>query len=406
MTGLYEIMSEKRYIGNHYEVIEKVGSGMSGDVFLVKDDETEKALKFLNQMQINVSREDALKNFKNEFKILKKLGHPHVASIYDFGFDEKHQKYYFTTEYIKGLELHKACASQSFETKEKIVIQILRALNYLHTKGIYHFDIKPQNILVSMNGDEPETAKLIDFGLSGFKSPQKRVGTPSYMAPEAIQSKVLDNRTDIYSLGVVIYKIFSGKNPFAGNQVKETLKNHLKVIAEPITEVAKDVPGYWEPILERMLEKDPAVRYAQVSLILRDLNLLSGQKVDVETQDTKLSYLPERGILIGRDDAWQSFCRLFDKQFESEQSAVGAQLLVVSGQRGTGKTRFLNEVKTFSQLRHITVFDDVQSVEKTSETPSVILLDDHQAFDEKDHPSAHPLSQSPYPKGGRLIFQN
>ena len=99
-------------IDQRYDVVKNLGGGLSGEVVLIKDHDELKALKFLKKIQMNVSREDALRNFKNEFSILKELNHPNISRILDFGYEQRLQKYYFTTEFISGAEFHKACENQ------------------------------------------------------------------------------------------------------------------------------------------------------------------------------------------------------------------------------------------------------------------------------------------------------
>lgn len=341
-------------VDHRYEILKTLGDGLSGEVVLVRDKDGEKALKFLKKVQLNVSREDALKNFKNEFEILKKLNHPHIARILDFGFDNKLQKYYFTSEFVSGAILDKACEGQSLDVVEKLVVQVLRALNYLHSRGVYHFDIKPQNILVNFKDGQPIEAKIIDFGLAGYASPRKRVGTPAFMAPEVVQGGHLDGRTDLYSLGIVIYKIFSGMNPFVSKNLKETLERQVNFTPPPIMQIRGDVPEYWDHILRRLLEKNPIKRYSQASLAIRDLNFLSNKQIEIETRDTKLSYLPEKGILIGREKEWDEFACAFEYIFNAEKPS-DRKLFIMAGSKGTGKSRLMSEIKSFSQIRNVPV---------------------------------------------------
>lgn len=341
-------------VDHRYEIVKTLGDGLSGEVMLVRDKDGEKALKFLKKVQLNVSREDALKNFKNEFEILKKLNHPHIARILDFGFDNKLQKYYFTSEFVSGALLDKACEGRPVEIVEKLIVQVLRALNYLHSRGVYHFDIKPQNVLVNFKDGQPIEAKIIDFGLAGYASPRKRVGTPAFMAPEVVQGGHLDGRTDLYSLGIVIYKIFSGANPFVGKTLKETLERQVNFTPPPLATIRGDVPEYWEHILSRLLEKNPVKRYSQAALVIRDLHFLSNKPVDVETRDTKLSYLPEKGVLIGREKEWDEFTQAFERIFNAEKPS-DKKIFIMAGSKGTGKTRLMSEIKSFSQIRNVPV---------------------------------------------------
>lgn len=363
-------------IDQRYEVIKSLGGGFSGEVLLIKDPEgNEAALKFLKKVQLNVSRDDALHNFKNEFAILKELNHPNISRILDFGFETRMNKYYFTTEFIRGQEFHLACENQSIEMCEKLIVQVLRALQYLHSRSIFHFDIKPQNILVHMENGIPTTPKIIDFGLAGFSSPQKKVGTPAYMAPEVIQGGLLDGRTDLYSLGVLIYKILTKTNPFAGKNLKETLDNQLKIKARPASEINPEVPKYWDHILDRLLEKNPAHRYSQAAHVIRDLNFISGKEYEYETKDTKLSYLPEKGTLIGRELEWQVFTTLFNQVFASENQNDN-KVLIVEGRKGTGKTRLLAEMKHFAQLHNVHV-KTLRQFESEVHDGAFLLLIDH-----------------------------
>lgn len=373
------IMSNPIKIDQRYQLIKNLGGGLSGDVMLVQDNNGQKtALKFLKKIQMNVSREEALQNFKNEFEILKQLNHPNISRILDFGFDNKSEKYYFTCEFIQGAEFHNACKDQPMESIERLIVQVLRALNYLHSKSIFHFDIKPQNILVKMNESVPETAKIIDFGLAGYGSPRKRVGTPAFMAPEVIQGGVLDGRTDLYSTGVMIYTVLTGVNPFSDKNLKVTLENQIKMIPLPPSKINPQVPEYWDHIVMRMLEKDPINRYSQASLAIRDLNFLSNKKFDIETNDTKLSYLPEKGSLIGRDQEWKSFTELFGHIFVSDK-IPDEKVLIIEGAKGTGKTRLISEAKYYAQLRKISVKTLSQFESENSDTPFLMLIDSGQA---------------------------
>jgi transcriptional regulator with GAF, ATPase, and Fis domain/serine/threonine protein kinase/tetratricopeptide (TPR) repeat protein len=341
-------------IDGRYDVLKTLGDGFSGEVMLVSDAEGRKALKFLKKVQLNVSREDALANFKNEFEILKELNHPNIARILDFGCDARSQKYYFTSEFVSGTTFDKACEGQSVDVMERLIVQVLRALNYLHSRGTYHFDIKPQNILVEMKDGVPIQAKIIDFGLAGYSSPRKRVGTPAYMAPEVVQGGRLDGRTDLYSMGVVIYKLLTGVNPFAAKGLKETLENHVHFQPKPPSSLHPDLPEYWDHVVMRLLEKNPANRYSQAALAIRDLNFLSRKTFEIETSDTKLSYLPEKGALIGREEEWKLFTDVFGQAFLSDQISE-RRIVIVEGAKGTGKTRIFSEIKYFSQLRNVPV---------------------------------------------------
>jgi serine/threonine protein kinase/tetratricopeptide (TPR) repeat protein len=345
-------------IDQRYEVIKELGSGMSGEVYLVRDADGLKALKFLKKLQMGVSREDALRNFKNEFTILKELNHPGIGRIIDFGVEQKLNRYFYTTEFIPGAELHKVCEGQPFDVIERLLIEILRALNYLHTRGVYHFDIKPQNILVGLVNEQPTSAKIIDFGLSSYTPLKQKAGTATYMAPEIISGNHMDGRADLYSFGVMVYRLLTDVSPFHGNSLKDIFENHLTLIPPLMRTLKPEIPEYWEHVVARLMQKNPDDRYAQAALIIRDLNFLSGKQFAIETDDTKFSYLPEKGALIGRESEWKTitkrFTELFTNLTESRESPKG-QLMIIAGAKGTGKTRLLAEIKHDAQLKGLPV---------------------------------------------------
>ncbi|EKD42025.1 MAG: serine/threonine protein kinase, partial [uncultured bacterium] len=262
----------------------------------------------------------------------------------------------------------------SIDEIEDIAVQVLRALNYLHSRGIYHFDIKPQNVLVKQEKGK-YIAKIIDFGLAGFSSPRRKVGTPAYMAPEIILGGNLDGRTDLYSFGVLLYKSLTRTNPFASKEISETLNRHKNLIPQLPCLVNSDLPKFWDRILPRLLEKNPSDRYPQASAVIRDINFLNNRHYDIETIDTRLSYLPEKGNLIGRSKEMEAFKNLFELTFKSGDWAR-AQLMIVEGLPGSGKSRFINECKYYSQLHDIPVYT-LKTVEDASGlTPPFCLIVD------------------------------
>lgn len=349
-----------KIINNKYEIEKPLGDGMTGKVFLAKnlshsDSNSNVAFKELKLVQLGVSRKQALENFKHEFEILKDLKHPNIAQVFDFGTFADNRKYFCTTELITGKEFHHAVQDQSLEVKEMLIVQTLRAINYLHSKGVNHYDIKPQNILVNFENHHPKTVKVIDFGLANFSAGKKTIGTPTYMAPEIIRKEVMDNRADLYSLGVMIYEILTGINPFKDSPIKKILQNHLTITPEPPSTLNPSLPKYWDHIVMRLLEKNPDDRYSQAAHVLKDLNLLSGHSIKIEDEETKFSYLPERGPLISREKEWETFSKIFEKVFLEEENThhKDSEIIIVSGKEGSGKTRFLNEIKYYSLLKFI-----------------------------------------------------
>ncbi|MBI2339709.1 MAG: sigma 54-interacting transcriptional regulator [Deltaproteobacteria bacterium] len=375
-------MNKPRLVDNRYKIIRELGSGLSGEVLLVEDAGGQKALKFLKRIQMGVSREEALANFKNEFSILSELNHPGIARILDFGFDPLLMKYYFTSELVEGADFLKATEGKSIDEIELLAVQVFRALNYLHSRGIYHLDIKPQNILVQ-NPPQPPfdkgggggISKLIDFGLSALSRREKVGGTPAYMAPEVPAGGNLDGRTDLYSFGVVLYKVLTRNNPFAASKPQDTIKNHQTLTPPPPSEVNPQVPKYWDLILMRLLEKNPSDRYPEASVVIRDLNFLAGKKYEFETAETRLSYVPEKGALVGRRPEMLKFRALFETVF-SPSSPTLPRLLIVEGEVGSGKSRLLTEFKYYSQLHNVPTLSLKEEEEGSHPPPYMVLIDE------------------------------
>lgn len=358
-------------IDGKYKLIKKLGEGFSGCVYLAEADGKKVALKQMVLEQGDLSAGETLENFKREFKTLTKLSHPHIVRILDFGFDPKEKFYYFTTEYIDGPNIFEATRKSSPESIEEFFVQILRALSYLHSRGIHHFDIKPENVLV----EQGVSAKLIDFGLTAFHARGMLVGSPAYMAPEAlVGTERRDGRADLYSLGVMWYECLTGTNPFKTDDSRKTLELQKMWIPPPASSQAPGVPNYLDPILEKLLRKNPAERYHRADQVIRDLNWSGRKKYPLETEATALSYLPGEGQLVGREDEWKNLVALFDRIFVNKSDLKGGVLL--SGGPGTGKSRLLKEFRYHAQLHTIPVYDLSLVSPGDLKGPAILVKDD------------------------------
>src|SRR3989338_6093365 len=193
-------------VNGRYKITESIGRGAMGEVYVALDtsaSDCEIAIKYLKLQQGHTS---ALEQFKSEFALLTHLSHPNIAKVYDLMQDEKNQQFFFTSELVKGCEFLAATQNLSLDEIEDLFVQTLRALEYLHGNGIFHFDIKSANLLVS-EGDfglkekilrgTQYNIKLIDFGLATLRFQGRMAGTPSYMAPERVGRENPDGRSDI-----------------------------------------------------------------------------------------------------------------------------------------------------------------------------------------------------------------
>jgi eukaryotic-like serine/threonine-protein kinase len=276
--------------GDHlgpYEVVALLGSGGMGEVYRARDPKLRRdvAMKVLPPLTANPDR---LARFEREGGMLASLNHPHLLTVHDVG--DVDGRPYLVTEFIDGGTL-KAWASAAKHTWRQVVellIGVADGLAAAHAAGIVHRDVKPDNILVSKNG----YAKLADFGLAklfeaddGATPPGSArrtqlgmiVGTIAYMSPEQAAGRSTDARSDVFSLGVVLYEMLSGHQPFAGATDLEVLQRVQYHAAAPLSDA---IPAALRTIVEKSLEKDPAERYQSMRDLVVDLRRLSRQTVE------------------------------------------------------------------------------------------------------------------------------
>jgi len=292
-------------MGNkRYKIIKSLKKGGINDVFLAFDNLKRRKciIKLLNTEV--VSDEEIIRRFEREAKILKKLKHKNIVRFYDFAkFDDT---FGIIIEFVEGNSLKnliKENRIQDEDVRMFIIFEILKGVNYLHKKGIIHRDLKPSNILISNKGE----VKISDFGLS-LSIEETRItgsgevlGTPSYIAPEIFEGKKYSFQSDIFSLGVIFYEIFSGENPFSAETVVETMskivtKRQNSLFLRGLTS------EHLSSVIDKMLEKKPERRFKNIEQILKEIaiyeeKVIRGRdkikgEVYLETQDKKFSAVP------------------------------------------------------------------------------------------------------------------
>ena len=333
-------------VDRKYRIISRLGGGGFSEVYLVEGPQGRCALKLLKG-ELGALKPSALEEFKNEFAILKDMRHPNIAAILDFGFDEALQRYYYTSELIEGRDLVNASAGMPLAVLTELIVQALRALAYLLSYRIYHFDIKSANVMV-MGTDRP-AVKIIDFGLAGIDPHGRLIGTPSYMPPEIVAREHADGRADLYSLGVLWYAALTRRNPFRAQESSETMQRQLHLIPEAPSSIVATLPAWVDAVVMRLLEKNPANRFPTASAVIREINRVSGSAFPLETRETLLSYIPDEGRFVGREE---ELGRIEAELMRLRGGGAGGGC-IVTGPVGSGKTRLLKEVKYRSQLKEV-----------------------------------------------------
>jgi serine/threonine protein kinase len=270
-----------------YEVMEPIGQGSMGTVYRGFDsiNAREVALKVANREKAeNVSTIiNPHKLFFNEAKVAGQLKHPNIVSVFDAGIDQDvgEDVWYIVMEFVSGgLTLQDHTVPSNLLALEKVVeigVKCAVALDYAHRKGVVHRDIKPRNILLTENYD----AKLADFGvamLTNFDATETQlrgyVGSPLYMAPEQINDEDVSSHSDIFSLGVVLYEMIAGRNPFAADTLPTIIRNILTMDPQPLSSRRSDTPHILERIVDRCLKRERRERYQSAMDLAGDLSLV------------------------------------------------------------------------------------------------------------------------------------
>lgn len=253
-----------------FEIIETIKKDQSSAVYISNHIYLGKKifLKLINTDLIN--EKEIIERFKREAKLLAKLDHPNIIKVFDFGTYENN--FYISFEYFESDDLRKIILKNKLQNNEKLDItkQLLKALFYAHSMGIIHRDIKPENILYNKN----KILKISDFGLAhsageNFVTAQFGiVGTPAYMSPEQIMGKKCGIQSDLFSAGILIYEIYTGKNPFMGTDINSSLNNIINFKDDIFWNEKHNLPEEIFSILQLMLKKETADRAASINELL------------------------------------------------------------------------------------------------------------------------------------------
>ena len=241
---------------NRYQIIEELGQGGMGKVYRALDKELneEVALKLIRSEIATDAK--TLERFRNELRNARKISHKNVGRMHELM--EYEGAYYISMEYIPGQDLKsliRQTGKQTLETAASIAKEICEGLSEAHRKGIIHRDLKPSNIMIDKKGD----AKIMDFGIArsleskGITGAGMMIGTPEYMSPEQVEGEEADQRSDIYSLGVIIYEMVTGRVPFEGDTPLSVAYKHKNTIPQNPNEIIGQIPDRAERTDHEML---------------------------------------------------------------------------------------------------------------------------------------------------------
>jgi eukaryotic-like serine/threonine-protein kinase len=288
-----------------YRILRKLGSGGMANVYLAEDEELGRrvAIKILNDR--HASDDQFVERFRREAKNAAGLSHQNIVSIYDRG--EAEGTYYIAMEYLEGRSLKERIVAEGpipVAAVIEIARQILRAVGFAHRRGIVHRDIKPHNVLLVQDGsaDGEPRFKVTDFGISRTATSQMTeagsiVGTAQYLSPEQARGAPVDQRSDIYSVGIVLYELLTGRLPFTGETPLEIAMKHLSEIPKAPSELRPEVSPDLDMVVLRALAKDPADRYESAEEMEQELaRVAAGGGVTAETADAATAVLAGAGV--------------------------------------------------------------------------------------------------------------
>ncbi len=259
-------------LDGRYQIESLVGMGGMANVYRGTDTKTGNAIAVKVLKEEFLDNEELVRRFKNESKAISILNHPNIVKVYDVSVTDRLQ--YIVMEYVDGITLKEYLKQRggALTWKETVhfATQVLSALQHAHSKGIIHRDVKPQNIMLLADG----SIKMMDFGIARFSRAQsqtvsdKAIGSVHYISPEQAKGDKTDARTDIYSVGVMLYEMLSGKLPFDGDGAVSIAIMQISDKAKPLAQVAPNVPEALCQITEKAMEKDPANRYQSAQEML------------------------------------------------------------------------------------------------------------------------------------------
>lgn len=277
-------------VDNRYKIIALIARGGMAKVYKSEQIHLSRtvAIKVLDPKHVGADDPEFQKRFELEAQMTSQLNHPNTVTIHDYGFNAEKHFYYFVMEFIKGKTLRRAMKEEGAFTIERslhIGRQVARSVRQAHSVGVIHRDLKPSNILLTTHDQDTNYIKVVDFGLlklkkesavTDEKTEATLMGSPRYMSPEQIKRLPVDHRSDIYSLGVNMYQMLTGRPPFTGSSAVQILMGHLNQLPPPFAKVSDKlmIPKAVEEFALRCLRKNPDERPRDMDEVIETLSEL------------------------------------------------------------------------------------------------------------------------------------
>jgi tetratricopeptide (TPR) repeat protein/tRNA A-37 threonylcarbamoyl transferase component Bud32 len=346
-----------------YAILKKLGEGGKGVVYKARDTVLNRVVA-IKVLKTAVAGEESYSRFMREAQAVGKLNHPNIVTIHDVGKED--EKQFFILEFVDGMNLRELIGTYpegkcDIQTALRIGVDVGRALEYAHSQGILHRDVKPENVMITRD----DTTKLMDFGLAkmlgqqGLTEEGVIVGTVAFLAPEMALGRGADARSDLYSFGAVLYEAVTGKPPFVGEDSVKVIFSHIHDYPVSPSRLNAKVPQGLADCIMKLLEKDPDKRYQTASDLLQVLRDIaegflreaygpSGKPAVVVPSSRPIA--AKEIQLVDRADEMSLLREAVDRAVRGEGG-----LVFLYGEAGIGKTRLARELRAYAHLRGMRV---------------------------------------------------
>jgi eukaryotic-like serine/threonine-protein kinase len=346
-------------LADRYEVEELVGAGGMSSVYRAHDKLLDRKVALKVMHQHYGDDPEYVERFRREARSVASLSHPNIVTVIDRGEHEGRQ--FIVFEYVEGENLKQLIQRRGpapVTTALELARQIAQALSFAHQQGLVHRDVKPQNVL--LNGDG--TAKVTDFGIARSLDVQHGVtqtgtvlGTSDYIAPEQAQGQSVDEQTDVYSLGVVLYELLTAEVPFPGESFVAVAMRHINEPPPPLRDKRPDVPPRVEAAVQRAMAKNPRDRFASMGELCAELDACLAELQGGETQVAGVSAVTPRRRARRRSSAWPVIVALL--ALIAAGAVIGYVLLGRSDGNGSSGNPPIGSGASMVALQGVTAFD-------------------------------------------------